>query len=118
MARHQMPDEFVPGDQITFDGEVATRGRRSWSWASDGWLTHLLYPLSDRDMRELLRDEHPKAYVSALGARPTDQARGSQRGSDHLAAKDSHDGFMEARAVPAPPRPSPTDDDQTEGSQP
>lgn len=69
MSSFQCPDEFVPGDQITFDGEVATRGRRSWAWASDGWLTRLLYPLTDRDMRELLRDEHPKARVSALGDR-------------------------------------------------
>lgn len=69
MDRYPCPDEFVAGDQITFDGEVATRGHRSWSWASDGWLTSLLYPLSDRDMRELLYDEHPKAFVSALGDR-------------------------------------------------
>ena len=69
MTRHEMPEQFTKGDQITFRGSIAFRGRRHWSWGDDGLLARLLFPIDDRSMRELLRDEHPHAYVSKLGER-------------------------------------------------
>lgn len=69
MARYECPEEFAKGDQITYRGRLAFRGRRYWSWGSDGPFARLLFPITDRDMLELLRDEHPHAYVSGLGPR-------------------------------------------------
>lgn len=60
------PDYYVPGDQVTFHGHIAIRGRRSWCWGGSNWIERLLNRWPDDLMREFLECEHPYARITHL----------------------------------------------------